>query len=70
MLSAGGGARVASACHNIHHLCYSITIIASFIANITSTAIPTISVSSIANIIGSTIANIISTIADTITMVI
>ena len=55
------GGLVAPPCHNIHHLCYSITIIASFIANILIV---------IPNIIGSTIANIISTIADTITMVI
>ena len=39
MLSAGGGARVASPCHNIHHLCYSITIIASTIVYIITAAI-------------------------------
>ena len=39
MLSAGGGARVASPCHNIHHLCYSITIIASTIAYIITAGI-------------------------------
>ena len=58
MLSAGGGARVASPCHNIHHLCYSITIIASTIANIIT-------------IIASTIAYIITagiTAAITITV--
>ena len=54
MLSAGGGAGVASPCHNIHHLCYSITIIASTIANITT---------AITIIIASVITNIFTTIA-------
>ena len=55
MLSAGGGAGVASPCHNIHHLCYSITIIASTIANNIT-------------IIASTIVYIITAIATTITI--
>ena len=35
---------MASPCHNIHHLCYSITIIASTIANIITAIANTIAI--------------------------
>ena len=35
---------MASPCHNIHHLCYSITIIASTIANIITVIASTIGI--------------------------